>query len=422
MRTVWQTKKLAEVCQIKPPKKEAKELLEESDLVSFVPMNDLGVRQKWLNNKETKALREVVGSYTYFGDNDVLLAKITPCFENGKLGIAQGLKNGIGFGSSEYIVFRSKGEIDPEYLFYFLSQDSFRDAGAKVMTGAVGHKRVPKEFIENHKIPLPEPEEQKRIVAILDEAFAGIDTAIANTEKNLTNARELFESIQERLLTNDESYEVICLGEVTKVLTDYHANGAYSKLKEKVELKDAEDFAWMVRSTDFENNFKNDMRYISKDAYGFLEKSKVFGGEIIMSKIGNAGKVYLMPEISRPCSLAMNLFLIRLNETKISNEFAFRYMKSKNGEAQILSKLKGTATLTITKDSVRSIEIPLWPREKQDHVVSKLYEIEKAIRELENVLLQKLSSFYELKQSLLQKAFSGELTAKADKSMDKAVA
>ncbi len=201
MSSGWQTKKLSEVCQIKPSKKEAKEVLAESDLVSFVPMNDLGIRQKTLIHKEEKALGKVVGNYTYFADNDVLLAKITPCFENGKLGIAQGLKNGIGFGSSEYIVFRSKGEIDPEYLFYYLSQDSFRDAGAKVMTGAVGHKRVPKEFIENYRIPLPRLEEQKRIVAILDEAFAGIDTAIANTEKNLANARELFESYLNSVFT-----------------------------------------------------------------------------------------------------------------------------------------------------------------------------------------------------------------------------
>ena len=148
---------------------------------------------------------DVVGSYTYFAEHDVLLAKITPCFENGKLGIARGLKNGIGFGSSEYVVFRSTGDIDPKYLFYFLSRDSFRREGAKVMSGAVGHKRVPKEFIENYPIPLPSAKEQKRIVAILDEAFAGIDAAIANTEKNLANARELFESYLNSVFSKRES-------------------------------------------------------------------------------------------------------------------------------------------------------------------------------------------------------------------------
>lgn len=182
----WDSVALSEVCQIKPPKKEAKEKLTDADLVSFVPMNDLGICTKRFVMSKDRPLGKVSGSYTYFADDDVLLAKITPCFENGKLGIARGLTNGIGFGSSEYIVFRSRGKLIPEYLFYFLSQDSFREAGAKVMTGAVGHKRVPKEFIENQQIPLPLISEQKQIVAILDEAFAGISQAVASAEKNLS--------------------------------------------------------------------------------------------------------------------------------------------------------------------------------------------------------------------------------------------
>jgi len=119
----WEIKKLGEVCHIKPPKEEARQKLSDADLVSFVPMSDLGIQSKTITLNDNKLLSEVVGSYTYFADNDVLLAKITPCFENGKLGIARNLTNGVGFGSSEYIVFRSKGTIEPEYLFYFLSQD-----------------------------------------------------------------------------------------------------------------------------------------------------------------------------------------------------------------------------------------------------------------------------------------------------------
>ena len=91
MKTGWQTQTLAEVCQIKPPKAEARRTLAETDLVSFVPMEDLGIDQKILVPTQTKPLADVAGSYTYFADGDVLLAKITPCFENGKLGIAADL-------------------------------------------------------------------------------------------------------------------------------------------------------------------------------------------------------------------------------------------------------------------------------------------------------------------------------------------
>lgn len=105
MKTNWQIKKLGEVCEIKPPKKEARDRLNDDDIVSFVPMEDLGILTKNFIATKERPLKEVSGSYTYFSDNDVLLAKITPCFENGKIGIARNLKNGIGFGSSEYIIF-----------------------------------------------------------------------------------------------------------------------------------------------------------------------------------------------------------------------------------------------------------------------------------------------------------------------------
>ena len=214
MRKRWKTETLGNICQIKPPKNEAKQKLADSDLVSFVPMSDLGQRQKELALNDERPLGKVVGSYTYFADNDVLLAKITPCFENGKLGIARNLTNGVGFGSSEYIVFRSTGDIDPEYLFHFLSQDSFRDAGSRVMTGAVGHKRVPKEFIENYPIPLPPLPEQIRIVAILDEVFEGIGRTAANAEKNLANARELFDSTLQAIFRRGVEWERITLSEL----------------------------------------------------------------------------------------------------------------------------------------------------------------------------------------------------------------
>ena len=131
MKESWEVKRLGEVCEIKPPKKQARDRLNDDDFVSFVPMEDLGVLTKNFIATKERPLKEVCGSYTYFSDNDVLLAKITPCFENGKIGIAQNLKNGIGFGSSEYIVFRSRSELIPDYLYYFLTRDQFRQDGKK---------------------------------------------------------------------------------------------------------------------------------------------------------------------------------------------------------------------------------------------------------------------------------------------------
>ena len=103
---MWNTAKLSEVCEIQPPKKEVKNIVENDSAVSFMGMNSLSIEKMYANPEEIRSLSSVYSGYTYFAENDVLLAKITPCFENGKLGIARGLKNGVGFGSSEYIVFR----------------------------------------------------------------------------------------------------------------------------------------------------------------------------------------------------------------------------------------------------------------------------------------------------------------------------
>lgn len=303
---------------------------------------------------------------------------------------------------------RASDNIDRDYLFYALLHKQPEITGHE---GAV-FASINKTQIENIELYIPLLPEQKRIVAILDEAFAGIDQAIANTEKNLAYARELFDDKMAQVFDGITSkHKAVQLGDVIETLTDYHANGAYEKLKEHVELKDTEDYAWMVRSTDFENNFQNDLRFISRTAYDFLEKSKVFGGEIIMSKIGNAGKVYLMPDISRPCSLAMNLFLIRIKEKIACNKYVYRYLKSRKGEAQILSKLKGAATQTITKNSVREIKIPLLPKDDQESLIFDLEKIEDQTLNLERIYNQKLFALNELKQSFLQKAFSGGLTA-----------
>ena len=193
MKAGWEEKPLREVCELRPQKRQAKEKLTDADDVSFVPMKCLNSGSRDLSAHQTEPLSKVYSGYTYFAENDVLLAKITPCFENGKLGVARNLVNGIGFGSSEFFVLRPGEGILPDFLYYFLDQQSFRNSAEKVMGGAVGHKRVPKEFVQDLSIPIPPLEEQRRIVAVLDEVFEGLDRARKNTETNLTNARELFE-------------------------------------------------------------------------------------------------------------------------------------------------------------------------------------------------------------------------------------
>ena len=315
-----------------------------------------------------------------------------------------------------------KDKLTPEFFNYFSQSLLYLNTVESLTSGAT-RKRISRKNLGLVEIPTPPISEQKRIVATLDQVFAEIEQARAKTEQNLKNARELFESYLQQVFSQRAGeVENVELGEVVDVLTDYHANGSYKVLKQHVELKEQEDFAWMVRSTDFEKKFKNDKRYITEHAYNYLTKSKLFGGEIIMSKIGNAGKVYFMPETDRPCSLAMNLFLIRLDSSKANNEYIYRYLNSSIGKAQIAPRLKGAATQTITKDNVRSLQVPLPSLDGQLEAVETLKKLEKEVESLETLYMSKLASIDELKKSILQKAFSGELTKTLDGDSNKGAA
>ncbi len=117
-----------------------------------------------------RQVKEVEKGYTYFADGDVLFAKITPCMENGKCAVASGLRNAVGFGSTEFHVIRTREEVSPEWVYYFMRQEAVRQEAKRHMTGSAGQQRVPADFVAQVEIPLPPLPEQQRIAGILSRA------------------------------------------------------------------------------------------------------------------------------------------------------------------------------------------------------------------------------------------------------------
>jgi len=183
----WPMVKLGEACVVNPRKSEAAEL-DGSTIVSFVPMSDIGEHEMFFAAKDSKRLDELTASYTYFKDGDVLLAKVTPCFENGKAGIARNLRNGIGFGSSEFYVIRPSGDILPQWVFMFVATPAFRAWATPQMTGTGGLQRVPRSVVESYEIPLPPLSTQHAIVAEIEAEQALVAAnreLIARMEKKI---------------------------------------------------------------------------------------------------------------------------------------------------------------------------------------------------------------------------------------------
>ncbi|MUG84805.1 restriction endonuclease subunit S [Paenibacillus timonensis] len=163
----WKKIKIRFIADLNPSKREINSKSFETK-VSFIPMDAIG-EDGTLRIDQKKTINEVLSGYTYFSEDDVTIAKITPCFENGKGAVMRGLQNGIGFGSTELIVVRPRKEhVVSDYLYWVFASQVFRSLGEAAMYGAGGQKRVSDDFVKNTEIYLPPVSEQKAIVHFLN--------------------------------------------------------------------------------------------------------------------------------------------------------------------------------------------------------------------------------------------------------------
>jgi len=163
----WTLEPLGKVCEVNPSRK-GKMRYPNDMLVTFIPMSAINAESGTIATPEERPFAKVKKGYTWFIENDILFAKITPCMQNGKVAIARSLLNGVGFGSTEFHVLRPLEGVSPEWVYFFVRQPSFRKLAEVNFTGSVGQQRVPDSFMKSQEIPFPPLDEQRRIVAYLD--------------------------------------------------------------------------------------------------------------------------------------------------------------------------------------------------------------------------------------------------------------
>lgn len=188
------TIKLSDIAEINPPRHQLR--LNDDDLVTFIPMSDVTDSARWVN-RQSRVLREVRHGYTVFRDGDVLFAKITPCMENGKGCLVEGLVNGVGYGSTEFHVLRARPNGHPGFIFQWTTAPELRLKAAAHMTGSAGQQRVPATFLEQFQIPHVTYEEQAAIAEILTT----VDRAIEQTEALIAKQRRIKAGLLHDLLT-----------------------------------------------------------------------------------------------------------------------------------------------------------------------------------------------------------------------------
>ncbi|MEX5869427.1 restriction endonuclease subunit S [Providencia hangzhouensis] len=174
----------------------SKKPIKPKSLVSFVGMQDV-TEQAQLSTQHLLAIENVKSGFTYFERGDVLVAKITPCFENGKGCHTETLSTDIGFGSTEFHVLRATDNSDSRFIYYWSNRNVFRKSLESEMVGSAGHRRVPLSAIAKYTIPVPPKEEQTAIATILSD----MDDEIQALEQRLGKTRQIKQGMMQELLT-----------------------------------------------------------------------------------------------------------------------------------------------------------------------------------------------------------------------------
>ncbi len=291
-------------------------------------------------------------------------------------------------------------QISKGYLFHILNSDFFEQQCIQSSKG-VAQKNMSTEWLKDYEIPLFSLEQQKAIEDILDKVRMVIENRKKEIRKldELIKARfvELFGDARE----NPNGYTTVPFIDIVEYMGDIGSNGANKVVVDHLDMKDEEDYAMMVRFTNFtKNDFTDDVKYVSKEAYDFFKKSQIFGGELIICKIGSAGQNYVMPFLNRPVSLGLNQIMVRIKEN-ILMPYLYQYLHTDYGEFLISGCINGAVTKTITKTELKKIPVMLPPMELQKEFAEFVKQVDKS-----KVVVQKaLDEAQLLFDSLMQKYF-----------------
>ena len=197
----WEVLKVKHVGLSNPSKNNPKTTCFKDNLVVFLPMERVHT-DGTIDQELRLPYSQLKNGYTYFEEGDILIAKVTPCFENGKIVHIKNLATSVGFGSTEFIVIRPDlQKVFPSFLYYVLRNDPLRSIGKHYMTSAIGLKRVPTEFVENFRIPIPTYQEQQQIASFLSHKTEQIDKLIAAEQRKIELLKEYRQSLISEAVT-----------------------------------------------------------------------------------------------------------------------------------------------------------------------------------------------------------------------------
>ena len=279
--------------------------------------------------------------------------------------------------STGFCAIRAKENIiEPKALYYLLGSSLFLNQKNTNSSGAT-QRAITNTGLSKIRIKLPTMEKQREFCGIMDKVVDSIELRKKQLGYFDKFTKSLFIEMFGDPIENPMNWDVKELGDYITVLTDFNSNGSYELLDSNVVMKDEPDYAWIVRITDLETMNEKGRKYIDEKTWNLLEKSKICGNEIIMCKIGSAGKIYIMPNTGKPASLGRNAFMFRFNEL-LEREYVYYLLNTDYGIKEITQYVRGAVTKTITKDDVRRLRVIVPPINEQRKFISFINKIDKS--------------------------------------------
>ena len=366
------------------------------DLVSFVPMAAVSEQTLAIEEPVDRPYAEVAKGFTAFQRDDILVAKITPCFENGKMAFAHDLPREQGFGSTEFHVFRPKENLDGGYLFHLLRAPYVRRAGEMKMKGAAGQRRVPANFLSSLQIPLPPLAEQKRIAAILDAA----DALRAKRRESLAQLDTLLQSTFLDMfgdpVTNPKGWQTKKLNDlVTKLGDGLHGTPTYS---------DSGDYYFVNGNNLRDGKIQVDESTKRVDEAEYLKHKKELNHTTMLVSInGTIGKVAFYG--GENIVLGKSACYFNLIQNLINPKFLYHQIDSQYFLRYATGQATGSTIKNVSLKTMRSFPVIYPPPDLQ----CRFATIVESVEQQKARLRQHLAELDTLFASLQQRAFNGDL-------------
>jgi len=409
--------RLKHLARINPTKSEISDLDPDTE-VSFVALEDFGTGGR-IKNTETRALEDVYDGYTYFREGDIAIAKITPSFENGKGAICRGLKNGVGFGTTELHIIRPRDGVSTEFLWYALRSKPFVDEAETAMRGVAGQQRVPSQFIKNFEIKEEALAEQVQRAEYINQHIPVIDQSIKKAAelfqkiKGRKPQKILSEILQSGSNAGKESKSIRWIGSIPEDFEETklkYVTGSIVDSEHKTPPEKKGNYR-IIRTTDVQDGrIKTESaKTTNKEVHEeWTARATPEPGDLIFTREAPAGEVGIITE-GPDLLLGQRTVLLKISEEKLRPEFLNYYLQTDIVDWFIERSSQGSTVEHLNVSDLKELPILLPDFEVQDSIISEMKRIDRQSEDIIDNLRTVRFLLKEKRQALITTTVTGQI-------------